>query len=331
MLNVNGALVVCEGSMSDKKKAESPKASEKKVVDKKNMVTRIVTALIFAIFFLSLLFFGGGPTTLYGQDFGDGKIWGQWVYLALMATSAFLGVREMTLMSKVRGFNPSLASGVLVAWGILLHFHFQTGSADPLPLWLIFAAGFLIIHFGALFFDEHLEQALPSQAITWLGALYLGFGLGFQQKLFMLEGTLSKTGSRLVLALYIITWFGDTAAYFIGSFFGKRKLAPRVSPKKSWEGAFGNTLGNVLGAWLMKGLVCTEWTMVDVVALGLLMGIAGQLGDLVESTWKRSAGVKDSNVGVSIPGHGGILDRVDSLVFAAPVMVAYLHFVHGFN
>jgi phosphatidate cytidylyltransferase len=78
--------------------------------------------------------------------------------------------------------------------------------------------------------------------------------------------------------------------------------------------------------------VCTEWTAVDAVALGLLLGVAGQLGDLVESTWKRSAGVKDSNVGgVSIPGHGGLLDRVDSLIFAAPVFYAYLHFAMGFN
>ena len=81
----------------------------------------------------------------------------------------------------------------------------------------------------------------------------------------------------------------------------------------------------------MIATVCPDWTWVDAVALGLLMGVAGQLGDLVESTWKRSAGVKDSNVGVAIPGHGGILDRVDSLVFAAPVLYGYAHFVLGFN
>ncbi|HEY3400983.1 MAG TPA: phosphatidate cytidylyltransferase [Geothrix sp.] len=287
-------------------------------VDTKNMTVRITTALVFGVFFFSLLWFGDRP-------------WAPWTYLAVMALAIALGVREMTLMARVRGFNPSLAAGVLVGWGILVHFFFATGGRDPLPLWLVFAAGALVIHFGALFFDSKLEEALPSQAITWLGALYLGFGLGFQQKLFMLQGTLPRTGSRLILALFIITWFGDSAAYFVGTFFGKHKLAPRVSPKKSWEGALGNLGGNLLGAFLMQATVCPEWTWVDAVALGLLLGIVGQLGDLVESTWKRSAGVKDSCVGVSIPGHGGVLDRVDSLVFAAPVLFAYVHFVHGFN
>lgn len=288
-------------------------------VDKRNMKTRVLSALVFAIFFLSLLYFGGG------------EAWGRWAYLALMGLSIFAGMREMALMARTRGFEPSMAAGTLVAWLILLHFHFAKAGQDPIPLWLVFAGGMFLVHFGALFFDKKLEEALPSQAITWMGALYLGLGLGFQHKLFLLEGTLPKTGSRLVLSLYIITWFGDTAAYFMGSYFGKHKLAPKVSPKKSWEGAFGNLLGNVGGAALMKATVCTEWTVIDVVALGLLMGIAGQLGDLVESTWKRSTGVKDSNVGVGIPGHGGMLDRIDSLVFAAPVMVAYLHFAQGWT
>jgi phosphatidate cytidylyltransferase len=288
-------------------------------VDTKNMTVRITSALVFGVFFFSLLWFGDRP-------------WAPWIYLAVLALAIVMGVGELTRMAQMRGFNPSLTTGVLVGWAILAHFFLATGDRDPLPLWLVFAAGAMVIHFGALFFDSKLEEALSSQAITWLGALYMGFGLGFQQKLFMLQGTLPRTGSRVLLALFIITWFGDSAAYFVGTFFGKHKLARRVSPKKSWEGALGNLGGNLLGAFLMVATVCTEWTAVDAVALGLLLGTAGQLGDLVKSTWKRSVGVKDSNVGgLSIPGHGGMLDRVDSLVFAAPVLYAYLHFTKGFN
>ena len=287
--------------------------------DRKNLAMRLGTALVFAVLFLSLLWFGGNAP------------WGAPVYGLLMAVGIFAGVREMTLIARTRGFNPQILPALLVAWGVLAHFYFQTGIEDPVPLWMVFGGGFLLIHFGALFFDEKLEEALPSQAVAWMGALLMGFGLGFQQKLFMLDGTLARTGSRFILALYLITWLGDTMAYFIGSAFGRHRLAPKVSPKKSWEGAAGNLLGNLVGAIIIKLTVSPQWTWVDVAALAVLMGIAGQLGDLVESTWKRSAGVKDSNVGVSIPGHGGLLDRVDSLLFAAPVLFAYAHFQFGFN
>lgn len=301
--------------------------------DKGNMKVRVATSLVFAVFFLSLLFFGGGPTRIGGHDFGDGRIWGPWVYLALMAFGVFAGVRELALIGRRMGFNPSIATGVLSGWLLLASFFLDRllPAANPLPLWLALCLAAALIHFGALFADKDLEHALPSQAITWLAALYLGLGLGFQQKLFMLDGTLTKTGSRLIFALFLIVWFGDTFAYFLGSAFGRHKLAPRVSPKKSWEGAAGNYLGNLFGALLMKLYVCVEWTWVDLFAIGLLLGTVGQLGDLVESMWKRSAGVKDSNVGVAIPGHGGVLDRVDSLILAAPALYAYLRFAQGWG
>jgi len=240
-------------------------------------------------------------------------------------------------MGQKIGLEPSEIAGTLGAGLLLIHF-FLTGvnqtPADPLPLWLALVIAGAFIHFGMLLFrKDPLLNALPNQAITWLSVLYLGLGLGFQMKLFMFNTTTqTNTGARLILALYLITWFGDTAAYFVGTLLGRHKLAPKVSPKKSWEGAAGNLAGNLLGAFLIKTFVCPDWSPVDAVALGLLLGIMGQLGDLVESTWKRGADVKDSNMGMmGIPGHGGMLDRVDSLVFAAPALYAYVHFVHGLN
>ena len=306
--------------------ASAPAAPAKPHFDRKNMGLRVSTGLVFAVFFLSLLYVGGGTT------------WGNFAYFSLMALSIFAGVRELTRLGEKMGFHPSLYAGTAAAWLLLLYFFFASGALigerplnpDALPLWLALFFGTMFIHFGALFFDKNLGQSLPSQALTWMAALYMGLGLGFQLRLFMIGNTtVTKTGSRLILALYLITWMGDSAAYFIGSFFGKHKLAPKVSPKKSWEGLAGNYLGNVLGAWVMKATLCPDWTTVDIIALGLLLGTMGQLGDLVESTWKRSAGVKDSNIGMGIPGHGGMLDRVDSLVFAAPALFAYVHFVHG--
>ncbi len=294
----------------------------RRAFDWKNLAVRLGTAAIFGIFFLTLLYFGEHR-------------WAKLTFLGLMAVAVLMGTREMTLLGRKMGFRPSWVAGTLVGWAFLVHF-FLLGlpgpAVDAFPLWFVLAAGAVVIHFGALLLDADLAKALPSQAVTWMGALVLGVGLGFQQKLFMFnDTTLTNTGGRLVLALYIITWFGDSAAYFVGSSLGRHKLAPHVSPKKTWEGLAGNYLGNVGGAFLMKALVCTQWSAVDAVAIGLLLGTVGQMGDLVESTWKRSAGVKDSDMGFSIPGHGGMLDRVDSLVFTAPALYAYVHFVHGLN
>jgi phosphatidate cytidylyltransferase len=168
--------------------------------------------------------------------------------------------------------------------------------------------------------------------MTWLAGLYLGVGLGFQQKLFMLDyTTLPNSGARLLLALFLIVWIGDSSAYFVGSRFGKHKLAPKISPKKSWEGAIGNIAGNVVAAAFVKAFVCTDWSLIDVAAIALLLGVASILGDLAESSWKRSAGIKDSQFGIGVPGHGGVLDRIDSLAFAAPALYAYVHYIHGLN
>jgi len=290
-------------------------------MDTHNLAVRVGTAAVFAVFFLTLLYQGDHP-------------WAQEVFFALLCAAAVMGVNEFVRMGRKLGQRPSLVAGVVASLLILLHFFLQGRfPTDPLPLWLSFTLAGAVIHFGALLFEHDLESALLSQSLTWLAAVYLGLGLGFQVKLFMFtETTLSNTGGRLILALYLITWFGDSAAYFAGSLLGRHKLAPRVSPKKTWEGAFGNLGGNLLAAFLIRAFVCTQWSPVDAACIGLLLGVAGQLGDLVESTWKRSAHVKDSNMGgVSIPGHGGLLDRVDSLVFAAPALYAYVHFVHGLN
>jgi len=290
-------------------------------MDKKNLATRLGTALVFAVFFLTLLYFGD-------------RTGSRALFTAMVAGALLMGIHEFTLMGRKLGHRPSLFAGAAAGWLLLLHFLLLgLYPTDPLPLWLALVLAGAVIHFGALFFETDLGSALTSQALTWLGALYLGLGFGFQLKLFLFsDTTLANTGGRLILALYLIVWMGDSAAYFVGSLLGRHKMAPRVSPKKTWEGAGGNFLGNVAAAFLVKATACPQWTAVDAVAIGLLLGTVGMLGDLVESTWKRSAGVKDSNMGgLEIPGHGGMLDRIDSLVFAAPALYAYVHFVHGLN
>ena len=302
-------------------KPSTPPPAPQHRMDRRNLGVRLGTAGIFAVFFLALLYLGDRPNA-------------QALFALLLAAALFMGAREFVLMGRKLGHRPSLPAGALAGWILLGHFLLQgLFPTDPLPLWLALALAGAVIHFGALWFERDLGSALTSQAITWLSAIYLGLGLGFQLRLFLTAEPLSNMGGRLVFALYLIVWLGDTGAYFVGSLLGRHKLAPRVSPKKTWEGLLGNYAGNLAAAYLARATVFSgHWSAVDAAAIGLLLGTVGQLGDLVESTWKRSVGVKDSNMGgVSIPGHGGMLDRIDSLVFAAPALYAYVHLVHGLS
>ena len=126
----------------------------------------------------------------------------------------------------------------------------------------------------------------------------------------------------LVFFLFLVTWANDTAAYYTGMRWGRRPMAPVVSPKKTWEGAAGGLLVSVAAAFACHAWFVPSITTADALWLGLLMGIAAPLGDLCESILKRSAGVKES--GSLIPGHGGILDRIDSLIFTTPAFYYYL-------
>ena len=131
-------------------------------------------------------------------------------------------------------------------------------------------------------------------------------------------------GGYLIIPILASIWLGDSAAYYGGTAFGKHKLFPRVSPNKSWEGAVFGFLFS-LGAMIFAKLVVLDflaWN--NVIVLGIIIGIVGQLGDLIESLLKRDAGVKDSSA--IIPGHGGVFDRFDSLLFVAPAVWFYLRY-----
>ena len=158
--------------------------------------------------------------------------------------------------------------------------------------------------------------ATERTAHTLLGVVYVNWLLGYAILLHALP-----TGAALVLFLVGVTWIGETAAYLVGSMAGRRRLAPVISPGKTVEGAVAQVMASVvaaalLGAWLLPG--CTvSWAL----AAGLLLGVVGQVGDLAESAIKRSVSLKDT--GALIPGHGGILDRIDSLLFNAPALYFY--------
>lgn len=160
---------------------------------------------------------------------------------------------------------------------------------------------------------------------TVAGIVYAGFLTTFLALLHV-EGGASGHHGDYVLAVLLIAWVADTGGYFAGRFLGKTKLYEAVSPKKTWAGAVGGLGGSVLGLAVLKlvaGWDSLSW--IDVVALAVPGGVLGQMGDLTESLIKRSVGVKDS--GALLPGHGGILDRIDAVIFIAPYVYIYLSIV----
>jgi phosphatidate cytidylyltransferase len=164
-------------------------------------------------------------------------------------------------------------------------------------------------------------EALPAAGISTSGLILVAFPLTDGIRLH----AQTYEGRRLLLFALVITWVGDTAAYFAGRGFGKHPLAPILSPKKTWEG----TVASIIGA-LVVGAVFTRWISMPLphlLAMAVAGNVAGQIGDLLESAYKRSAGVKDS--GTLLPGHGGVLDRIDALILAIPVVWYYWVWIYS--
>jgi len=165
-----------------------------------------------------------------------------------------------------------------------------------------------------------LEQSLRDSAVTLFGVLYLGLTLG----------TLSMTrllpqGEWLIFFLLLVTWASDTGAYYVGTLYGRHRLAPTISPKKTVEGLVGGFFGAIIVAYAARWWFLPELSSLDCLILATLLTITGLWGDLTESAMKRSVGMKDS--GGILPGHGGMLDRLDSLLFTAPVFYYYVTMV----
>lgn len=177
--------------------------------------------------------------------------------------------------------------------------------------------GFVLILLWGFFVYTDTEKYKSSAGNTLLGTFYLGIPLVYQMQLKQLEN-----GSGYLMTLYFMIWLGDSAAYLFGSLFGKHKLAPTISPNKTVEGAIFNIIFNVVGVYFANYLFLKSLGFFDILFIGLIAGSAGLIGDLVESLWKRCAGIKDS--AELIPGHGGILDRLDSLVLSSPILYFYI-------
>jgi len=171
-----------------------------------------------------------------------------------------------------------------------------------------------------LFRFRDIPSVAARLTATITGIVYAGF-LTTYLAFFKRLAPMSEGGHFVILVL-VIAWLADTGGYFAGRFLGKAKLYEAVSPKKTWAGAYGGIAGSLLGVVVMKLAFLAWLSWFDVAAIAIVGGVLGQLGDLTESLIKRSVGVKDS--GALLPGHGGILDRIDAVLFIAPYVYGYL-------
>jgi phosphatidate cytidylyltransferase len=183
---------------------------------------------------------------------------------------------------------------------------------------------FLVFLFGCagigLAMRRPLPEVLPAISVSAAALVFVALPFSYVVRIYEDE----RAGSALVLFTLALIWAGDTLAYFAGKLLGRVPMAPVLSPKKTWEGAIANLVGSLIVA-----LVASRWIEMDVTVLLLIAAvanIAGQMGDLIESAYKRGAVVKDS--GTILPGHGGVLDRIDSLILAVPAVWILLDLLH---
>jgi phosphatidate cytidylyltransferase len=245
------------------------------------------------------------------------------------------------LYAVIRYLPPLAFSGIVVLGGTVALFEFyRLCFEDRSHSWLI---GIGLTGFAALILGTHwpgiiiptllatllctisvpllsrspLEQSLRDGAMTLFGVLYLGLTLG----------TLSMTrllpqGEWLIFFLLLVTWASDTGAYYVGTLYGRHRLAPTISPKKTVEGLVGGLISAVIVAYVARWWFFPDFSSLDCLILATLLTLTGLWGDLTESAMKRSVGIKDS--GGILPGHGGMLDRLDSLLFTAPIFYYYV-------
>ena len=263
---------------------------------------RIVTAIVLIGFVLALVFFG--------------QLWMMTMFAALVAELAAYEYLQLATLSGSK--VPLWWMAAATAMVFVVTFAWPTEMQLP----VLSALAFLLLAVGG--FTAPLSRVLPDAAAGLFGLVYIAYPMSLLPTIWNRDD-----GKPLLLFLMVCVWAGDIAALYIGKNFGKRKFAPKLSPGKTWEGSAASLIGTMLVAacvfWIgdalsVRGnmLLHIQEPLWQLLILAVILNAAAQLGDLLESAIKRGAGVKDS--GTMLPGHGGILDRIDALLLATPVL-----------
>ncbi|GJL62622.1 MAG: phosphatidate cytidylyltransferase [Nitrospirales bacterium] len=234
----------------------------------------------------------------------------------IVASLAFWEFTKVTLPTPPSSLSSTFWIGSV---GLLLAAFQWTNYLLPITISTFIVVVLLLIF---MFIPQLLKKRLPQPVAVLFGIFYIGLCLGHLLRIRQLE-----SGDLLIFFVIVVTWAADTGGYYIGASIGKRPIAPRLSPKKTVEGFIGGIIFSVALAILSHFWFLPSISLHHCLIIGILLACVGLLGDLAESAFKRNAGVKDS--GSLIPGHGGILDRIDSLLLTAPTFYYYMLLTNG--
>ena len=279
---------------------------------------RLISAIAMWAIALSVIF--SGNETVFLLLIGSLGMAGLWEYFRMIERSG---------MRCFKAFGMICGAASFIGSFLALRTNSQTAAYDfEMFVLLVFLFG---VFARQMFRPTSKNAPLETMAYTLFGLLYVAWLFNFMTKIVYVIPRTSEgatVGQFYVLFLVVVTKFADMGAYLVGSRIGRHQMIPHISPAKTWEGFFGSLVFAVIGSYLLIFLMPRQLAWLNVLhatALGLLIGLAAVVGDLGESIIKRSTGVKDS--GAVLPGIGGMLDLIDSLLFSAPILFFYLRFL----
>lgn len=263
-------------------------------------MSRIITALVALPILIASIYFS----------------WLWPAFVAIAAAVMVIGLHEFWMLAKKRAMKPDVGVGFMGGAGLFVGFYFDAPSKAPQLLLLTLIVFVIVALVVQMFRGAPFDKMLSSVGATVLGVLYVVLLGGHIVSLRM--GFDPKLSMHLLSFFFLVIMGSDAGAYYSGRALGRHKLAPKVSPGKTWEGAIGGMAASLLLAALSHFWFFPELSLKVSLPLAAAMNIIGVMGDLTESALKRSAGAKDT--AKFLPGHGGFLDRLDSLLFNAPVL-----------
>lgn len=249
-------------------------------------------------------------------------VWGLWILLSFFAVAGIIEFNRLTGVNRPYIFRIVLDCAAAV-WLLYATAQYGMAISHGIGIFLPYLLYLLYVVCRSTFLPH--QAMLPSLGNSVIGQLYIAVPLALTIRLTLVVdpfSSMTQYNGLLLLAIFIFIWVNDTGAYLVGSRWGKRRLAPSISPKKSVEGSIGGLLLVLLSAVILRLLLFPELSWLRILLIAVVVAIFGTIGDLFESSLKRRAGVKDS--GKLIPGHGGILDRIDSLLLAVPAVYLLL-------